>query len=145
MGVLKIGEVAKRSDVGIETIRYYERQRLLAEPARRPSGYRQYDESVIARLQFIRRAKELGFTLGEIRELLGLWFDTNTRCEQVRKRAAEKIEDIEDKIQSLRKMKRSLNRVIKECKSRGSCEDCPLWEGLGGTSQRRHSDTRKKH
>ena len=75
MRALRIGEVAKQSDVGIETIRYYERQGLLAEPDRRPSGYRQYDGAVVARLQFIRRAKELGFTLAEIKELLGLWFD----------------------------------------------------------------------
>ena len=84
MKSLRIGEVSKRANVGIETIRYYEREGLLSEPERKPSGYRQYDEAVIARLQFIRRAKELGFTLGEIRELLGLWFG---KCE-VRSRAA---------------------------------------------------------
>jgi MerR family copper efflux transcriptional regulator len=76
MGYLKIGEVAKETGVGIETIRFYERKGLLDEPSRRPSGYRQYDVSIVARLQFIRRAKELGFTLSEIAELLGLWFDT---------------------------------------------------------------------
>ena len=144
MTFLKIGEVARQSDVGVETIRYYERQGLLAEPERRPSGYRQYDETVIARLQFIRHAKELGFTLAEIGELLGLWFDANTRCEHVRKRAAEKINDIEERIRSLQKMRRALNQVIKECTSRGSLDDCPLWEGLGGASQRRRRDTRKK-
>ena len=94
MSLMKIGEVAKQSEVGIETIRYYEREGLLAEPKRRPSGYRQYDQSVVARLKFIRRAKELGFTLAEIRELLGLWFDSNTRCEHVRQRAEQKITDI---------------------------------------------------
>ena len=90
MRALRIGEVAKQSDVGIETIRYYEREGLLAEPDRRPSGYRQYDEAVVARLQFIRRAKELGFTLAEIKELLGLWFDVHTKCVHVRQRAADK-------------------------------------------------------
>lgn len=127
---MKIGEVAKQSDVGIETIRYYEREGLLAEPKRRPSGYRQYDQSVVARLQFIRRTKELGFTLAEIRELLGLWFDANTRCEHVRHRAEQKITDIDDKIRSLQKMKRSLKRVISECESKDSIGDCPLLEGI---------------
>lgn len=105
---MRIGDVAKRSEVGIETIRYYERQGLLAEPQRKPSGYRQYDESVVSRLRFIRRAKALGFTLAEIKELVGLGYDTETRCEHVRQRAERKVEDIESKIRSLQKMKRSL-------------------------------------
>ena len=130
MTLLKIGEVAKQSDVGIETIRFYERKGLLAEPQRRPSGYRQYDESVVARLQFIRRTKDLGFTLAEIKELLGLWFDASTRCEHVRQRAELKIQDIEGKILSLQKMKRSLNKLIRQCEDRGSFTECPLWEGL---------------
>ena len=130
MSVLKIGEVAKRSDVGIETIRYYERQGLLAEPNRRPSGYRQYDESVVSRLQFIRRAKELGFTLSEIKELLGLWFDVNTKCVHVRQRAERKINDIEDKIRSLQRMKRSLKKIVSQCENRDAVNECPLWLGL---------------
>jgi Hg(II)-responsive transcriptional regulator len=128
---MKIGEVAKRSGVGIETIRYYEREGLLATPRRRPSGYRQYDEQVLARLQFVRRTKDLGFTLAEIKELLGLWFDTSTRCVHVRQRATQKVADIEAKIQTLRLMKRSLNEVIKQCESKDSIEACPLWKGLG--------------
>ncbi len=127
---MKIGEVAKQSDVGIETIRYYERKGLLAEPERRPSGYRQYDESVVARLQFIRRTKELGFTLAEIKEFLGLWFDVNTRCEHVRARAEQKVVDIEEKVRTLQKMKRSLKKVISECEHKDSVEDCPLLVGI---------------
>ena len=130
MSALKIGEVAKRSDVGIETIRYYERQGLLAEPDRRPSGYRQYDESVVSRLQFIRRAKELGFTLSEIKELLGLWFDVNTKCVHVRQRAERKINDIEEKIRSLQRMKRSLKKIVSQCENRDAVNECPLWLGL---------------
>ncbi|MBL8820750.1 MAG: MerR family DNA-binding protein [Planctomyces sp.] len=130
MKFLKIGEVAKQSEVGIETIRFYERQGLLAEPERRPSGYRQYDESVVARLLFIRRAKELGFTLSEIKELIGLWFDVSTRCVHVRQRAEQKITDIEDKIQSLKKMKQSLKKIISQCENRDAVNECPLWLGL---------------
>jgi Hg(II)-responsive transcriptional regulator len=130
LSTLKIGEVAKRSEIGIETIRYYERQGLLAEPDRRPSGYRQYDESIVSRLQFIRRAKELGFTLSEIKELLGLWFDVNTKCVHVRQRAERKVNDIQDKIRSLQEMKRSLQRIVSECQNHDAIEACPLWLGL---------------
>ncbi len=130
MSFLRIGEVAKQANIGIEAIRYYEREGLLAKPQRRPSGYRQYDESVVSRLQFIRRAKDLGFTLAEIKELLGLWFDISTRCEHVRRHAELKITDIESKIRSLQKMKRSLKKVISECASRDSVDECPLLEGI---------------
>ena len=130
MSALKIGEVAKRSEVGVETIRYYERQGLLAEPERRPSGFRQYDESVVSRLLFIRNAKELGFTLAEIKELLGLWFDVNTKCVHVRQRAEKKITNIEDKIRLLQKMKRSLKKIINQCEGRNTVDECPLWLGL---------------
>ena len=130
MNALKIGEVAKRSEVGVETIRYYERQGLLAEPDRRPSGYRQYDESVVSRLRFIRNAKELGFTLAEIKELLELWFDVKTKCVHVRHRAEKKITNIEDKIRSLQKMKRSLKKIVRQCADRDKFDECPLWLGL---------------
>lgn len=131
MKELKIGEVAKLTGIGIETIRFYERTGLLDEPDRRPSGYRQYDQSVIARLQFIRRSKELGFTLSEISELLGLWFDTETKCCDVRQKAQQKIEEIEEKVKTLNSMKRSLKKLIEQCQQRGSLDDCPLLEGLG--------------
>jgi Hg(II)-responsive transcriptional regulator len=132
---LRIGEVAKRSEVGIETIRYYERQGLLAEPARRPSGYRQYDESVVSRLRFIRSAKELGFTLAEIKELLGLWFDVKTKCEHVRQKSEQKIREIDDKLRALQKMKRSLKKIIGQCADRDSLQQCPLWLGLDKPQQ----------
>jgi MerR family transcriptional regulator, copper efflux regulator len=135
MKLMQIGEVAKRAEVGIETIRYYEREGLLSEPERRPSGYRQYDESVVPRLQFIRRSKELGFTLREIGELLGLWFDNKTKCVHVRQRAEQKIQDIEAKIASLQKMKRSLRKLIRTCENRNSMEACPLLDGLDGETR----------
>ncbi|REJ90789.1 MAG: MerR family transcriptional regulator [Planctomycetota bacterium] len=131
MSYLKIGEVARETGIGIETIRFYERKGLLDEPDRRPSGYRQYDDSVIARLRFIRRSKELGFTLSEINELLGLWFDTETRCCDVRHKAQQKIGEIEEKVKTLNGMKRSLKKLIEQCQRRGSLKDCPLLDGLG--------------
>ncbi|MEK7281088.1 MAG: heavy metal-responsive transcriptional regulator, partial [Chloroflexota bacterium] len=108
MKPLTIGQVAKCSGLGIETVRFYEREGLLVKPARTPSGYRQFDEEVIARLQFIQRAKELGFTLNEIKELLSLRVDPVTSCEDVRARAEVKIADVEDKIRTLQRVKKAL-------------------------------------
>lgn len=130
MKFLRIGEVARQAEVGVETIRYYEREGLLAEPSRRPSGYRQYDATVVARLRFIRSTKELGFTLAEIRELLELRFDLKTRCEHVRARAEQKITDIEERIRSLHRMKRSLRSIVSQCEQKDTVTDCPLWSGL---------------
>ena len=141
---MKIGEVAKRAEIGIETIRYYERQGLLAEPQRRPSGYRQYDESVVHRLQFIRRTKDLGFTLAEIKDLLDLRFDTTTRCEHIQHRAGLKIADIEEKIRSLQKMKRSLKKIISGCEGKDSIKDCPLLEGIEEPHHEAGSTARKR-
>ena len=126
MAAMKIGAVAKRSHIGIETIRYYEREGLLLEPERRPSGYRQYDESTVERLEYIRRAKELGFTLAEIRELLELSFNAHAGCDHIRQRAEAKIADIEEKVRNLQQMKRSLGKIVERCRKKNSTEDCPL-------------------
>lgn len=123
---MKIGEIAKRSQIGIETIRYYEREGLLLEPERRPSGYRQYDESTLDRLEYIRRAKDLGFTLAGIRELLELSFVAHAGCDHIRQRAETKVAEIEGKIRSLQQMKRSLGKIVERCRSKNSADDCPL-------------------
>ncbi len=130
MASLRNGEVAKRTGIGIETIRFYERQGLLVEPERQSSGYRQFDEAAIARLTFIIRAKGLGFTLSEIKDLLSLWFDPVKTCCDVRRRAEQKINDIEGRVQSLQAMKRSLKKLIDQCQKRGTLDDCPLLYGL---------------
>src|SRR5215208_3830979 len=98
MTAMRIGEVARRSGIGIETIRYYEREGLLQEPERRASGYRQYDESVVERLAYVSAAKALGFTLAEIRELLELSFVAQPDCDHVRQWAEAKIRAIANKI-----------------------------------------------
>ena len=126
MKAMKIGEVAKLSGTGIETIRFYEREGLLPEPQRRPSGYRQYDEATVERLEYVRGAKELGFTLAEIRELLELSFAAHAGCDHVRQRAEAKVADIEGKIRSLQQMKRSLGKIVQRCRTKNSTEDCPL-------------------
>lgn len=130
MNSLTIGQLAKSAGVGVETVRFYERKGLLAEPNRRPSGYRQYGEEVVNRLRFIKRAKELGFTLSEIKDLLSLRLDPTTTCADVKQRAEEKIDDIEAKIRTLRRMKNALMKVTKACSGRGGTSECPILEAL---------------
>ena len=130
MSALTIGQLAKHADVGVETVRFYERKGLLAEPNRKPSGYRQYDAGVVDRLQFIKRAKELGFTLNEIKELLSLRVDPTTTCADVKNRAESKIDDIKAKIRTLQRMKKALVKVTKECSGRGGTSECPILEAL---------------
>ena len=132
---LTIGQVAKRTGIGIETVRFYEREGLFEPPARRPSGYRQFDEGIVARLRFIRRAKELGFTLNEIKELLSLKLDPSTTCDDVKSRAEVKIEDIEERIRTLRRMKQALAKLAKACSGRGKASDCPILDALDGEEQ----------
>jgi len=130
MKPLTIGQLAKRAEVGVETVRFYEREGLLDEPDRRASGYRQYDEDVVQRLQFIRRAKELGFTLKEIKELLSLKLDPSTTCADVKERAEAKIEGIEGKIRTLQRMKRALVKVTKSCSGSGPASECPILDSI---------------
>jgi MerR family copper efflux transcriptional regulator len=130
MTLLTIGQVADRAGVGIETVRFYEREGLLEEPARKDSGYRQYPEDVVSRLHFIRRAKELGFALKEIKELLALRVDPTTTCAEVRSKAEAKIADVEAKIQSLKKILRALTKLAKTCRGRGPISECPILEAI---------------
>ena len=108
MTSLTIGQLAQRAGVGVETIRFYEREGLISEPPRRPSGYRDYPLETVARIVFIRRAKDLGFTLKEINELLDLRIRPRRNCAQVKKSADAKIADIDSRIASLRRMRRAL-------------------------------------
>ena len=129
-----IGKLAKRSLVNIETIRYYERRGLLPEPSRRESGYRQYSPDAVARLEFIRHGKELGFTLTEIMELLALRVDPDTSCADVKARADAKITDVHDKIRSLLRIERALTRLAAQCHGQGPTGDCPILDALNGES-----------
>src|SRR5687768_3469455 len=105
MGFLTIGEVARQAGVGVETVRFYERQGLLEAPQRRASGYRQFNKHAVEVLRFIRRAKELGFTLKEIKGLLALRLDTSTTRAAVRQQAKAKVIDIETRIADLQRMR----------------------------------------
>ena len=127
---LTIGQLAHAAGVGVETIRFYERERLLPPPPRQRSGYRQYPSESVRRVRFIRHAKELGFKLKEIRELLQIRVDPASSCAQVRKRAQDKVADIDDRIQSLQRMKTALERLARKCRGKGPTAECPILEEL---------------
>lgn len=129
----KIGEVAKLSAVGIETIRFYERNGLIDEPPRRPSGYREYSKDTVVRLRFIRRAKDLGFSLKEIGSLLSLRGTNNLKCGSVKQKAEAKIADIDQKINDLQNVRAALIKLSKNCKTPAS-GDCPIVISLDGKS-----------
>jgi MerR family mercuric resistance operon transcriptional regulator len=123
---LRSGELARRAGVNVETLRFYERRGLLPEPPRRPSGYREYPEDAVERILFIKRAQELGFSLGEIQQLLELRVDPDTSCADVRDRAEAKITDVRQKIRDLRRMERALRRLADACPGEGSTDGCPI-------------------
>ncbi len=127
---LTIGQVAERSGIGIETVRFYERKGLVEEPPRADSGYRQYPEDVVARIRFIRRAKELGFKLSEISQLLSLRVDPDTTCADVKKQTELKIADVEEKIRVLQGIKTALKKLAASCVGTGPTSECPILESL---------------
>ncbi|MFQ5352094.1 MAG: heavy metal-responsive transcriptional regulator [Candidatus Binatia bacterium] len=127
---MRIGQVAKASGLGIETIRFYEKKGLIEEPARRVSGYREYEEAVVPRLLFVRQAKNLGFTLREIKELLALRLDREASCGRVKRQAEAKIADIEMRMKSLRRMKRALETLSSACDERAPTSECPILAAL---------------
>lgn len=128
---MTIGTVARRAGVGIDTIRYYEREKLLPAPRRRASGYRDYDSAAVERLRFIRRAKELGFTLDEIRELLALSADRERGVKSVKLRAQARLGEVEARIHELQRVKRGLKQLIDACPGHGPLERCPILHALG--------------
>jgi MerR family copper efflux transcriptional regulator len=127
---LKIGEVAERGGVNLQTVRYYERERLLPAPPRLPSGYRVYSEDTVRRVRFIKRAQELGFTLAEIRELPSLRVDESRDSATVRGLALRKIADINDKIRTLGAMRTALEHLTQRCSGHGPASECPILEGI---------------
>jgi MerR family mercuric resistance operon transcriptional regulator len=127
---LKIGEVAERSGVNLQTIRYYEREKLLPEPPRLASGYRVYPDQTVRRIRFIKRAQEIGFTLAEIRELLAIRISADRDSSDVRTIAQAKITDIDEKIQTLQRMKKALGRITQRCSGCVSASECPILESI---------------
>ena len=130
MAALTIGQLAKRAGVGVETIRFYEREGLLDEPERLPSGYRQYAADVVERVKFLRHAQRLGFTLKDAKDLLELKNDPTADRRDVRDKASKKLADIEQKIRELESMRDDLSRLIAECDGHGPAAHCPIIEAI---------------
>jgi MerR family mercuric resistance operon transcriptional regulator/MerR family gold-responsive transcriptional activator of gol and ges genes len=127
---LTIGQVARAADLNIQTIRYYERRGLVPTPRRTPAGYRQYADDAVVRLRFIKHAQELGFSLHEIQELLGLRVRHGAACDTVERNTRQKIDVIQKRIRDLQRMKRTLERLAAACAARRPTDDCPILEVL---------------
>jgi Hg(II)-responsive transcriptional regulator len=127
---LTIGEVAKQAHVHIETLRYYERTGLIASPPRSESNYRLYPQETVRRVQFIKRAQALGFSLKDITALLALRATPDTPCADMRTRALDKIIAIEEKIRALHAMKHALAQLVAACSGQGAITDCPILASL---------------
>jgi len=126
---LTIGRLAARADVGIDTVRFYERRGLLPLPARTSAGYRLYGPDMVHRLRFIRRAKGLGFSLDEIETLLRLQ-DVGGSKSEVKKLAVDKLSEIETRIADLSKIRQVLEQLQSECSGEGDIDSCPIIEAL---------------
>jgi MerR family transcriptional regulator, copper efflux regulator len=127
---MNIGQLARQTGVAIDTIRYYERQQLLPTPTRSPSGYRRYEAGDATRLNFIRRAKALGFTLDEIRELLSLSASADSDMAAMRTAASAKLEVVEQRLAELARMRDALRTLIDACPGHGELGRCPILNAL---------------
>lgn len=115
MSYLTIGKLAKKAGVATETIRYYERSNLLPQPDRLESGYRVYDTETVKRIRFIKEAKDLGFTLAEIKDLLDLTDQETADCASVNRKAQEKLKEVDQKIKALKVMQKGLKVLATRC------------------------------
>ena len=129
MPALLIGQLSKETGCKIETIRYYEKIGLLAEPQRTTGGHRLFEDEQLKRLTFIRRCRELGFTLDNVRDFLTLVDDDSITCGEVESLTREHLNEIEDKIKDLKAMKKVLAEMLSQCPG-GTRTDCPIMDAL---------------
>jgi Hg(II)-responsive transcriptional regulator len=125
-GRLTIGKVAKLSGVGVETIRYYQREGIIVPPPKGQTSFREYPREVVNRIRFIKRAQELGFTLSEIIDLLGFWSAKQGSCERMRARAERKLDEVDAKIKDLARIRSALENVRSVCSRRRTPQECPV-------------------
>ena len=130
---MTIGELAKMCGVGVETIRYYERRGLIPDPRPRKVGYREFSNDDVRRVRFVKQAQGLGFTLKEIAELLALRVSPTTTCTDVRDLAEAKLEDIEEKLRTLKAFKKALGKLVRECSQTGAKGACPILDAMDDT------------
>jgi len=123
---MKIGQIARKADVSVQTVRYYDSLGLLGKSVRNEVGYRLYQQEASARIRFIKRAQDLGFSLEEIGELLELRIERPDQCARVKKKVEHKLELTRKKLQDLQKIERGLIKINRQCASAESTGDCPL-------------------
>ncbi len=126
---MRIGEAAELAGVNIQTLRYYERTGLLPKPPRRPSGYRQYDAETVQLVHFIRHAKELGFTLRDIAELIALRRNPKS-CSRAATLSLAKIKEIDRRVRRLTAMRQTLAELVEACRNGDENHECPIIEAL---------------
>lgn len=127
---MRIGQLAKLADVPIDTVRYYERHGILPAPAREGSGYRRYEPHDVRRLHFVRRAKALGFTLGEIQELLALSAGRHGDVAGIKAVASAKLTDVERRLAELTRIRDGLRTLVQTCPGHGEMDRCPILAAL---------------
>ena len=124
--MMRIGELIVKAGVKAETVRFYERNGLLPQPVREPSGYRFYDDDSLKRLRFIRGAQELGFTLRQVRELMEMRVGPGCTCGDVKGRIEEQLLEVNSKLRDLQNMKRAMQTLIEHCEEDRLVGDCPI-------------------
>lgn len=130
---MNIGQASAATGVSAKMIRHYESLGLLPEVPRTGSGYRQYDESTLHSLRFIRRARDLGFGLDEIEQLLALWANRRRASAEVKALAARHVADLEERIQRMQSMQRTLQHLVHACHGDGR-PDCPILDDLAASA-----------
>ena len=130
---LTIGELARQTGVSVETIRFYEHEGLLVKPERPPGSIRTYPHEAIERLSFVHEAKEVGFTLREIRDLIALRDDPQADAAAVRGRAMAKLGEVESKVEQFERMRSTLRDLLSHCPGRGDLGACPIIQALSVT------------
>ncbi|MQA85761.1 MAG: MerR family DNA-binding protein [Streptosporangiales bacterium] len=132
---MRSGEVAGKAGVNVQTLRYYERRGLLAEPPRSAAGYRAYPAGAVEVVRFVKRAQQLGFTLDEVEELLGMTDGGPASCDAARTVAEQRLADLEAKIADLQRMRASLRRLVATCSRPRRDRECPLLQAVGTNAE----------
>jgi len=143
-GFYNIGQAAQASGVSAKMIRHYESLGLLKQPKRTDGGYRIYDDADVHTLRFVRRARDLGFSVKEIERLLGLWQNRRRASADVRRIAQQHIVDLDRKIDELQSMRRSLEQLIHDCHG-DQRPDCPILDDLAGTGAEAPGARQREH
>lgn len=143
MKALTIGKAALEAGVGVETIRFYERQGIIQQPPKPYSGLRIYSDDAVLCIRFIKEAQELGFSLREIRELLALRADPAADCSRVRKQATAKLQEVNQKIERLHQIGSALKTLIATCPGRGALKACSIMDALEPRSDNRQQRNSK--